>query len=140
MKQSASIKRRIEIIKKMDDPVKALHELADLTFEIGEDACHEREEIRALTVQTRLALMGNGDPANSVVGRLSSLEDKFVPLAKDICEIKLLLTGGLTSKEPSLKQRMDGFEEYVKESKKMQWYILSAILGYIVYQVLMSFI
>jgi len=140
MKQSASIKRRIEIIKKMDDPVKALHELADLTFEIGEDACHEREEIRALTVQTRLALMGNGDPANSVVGRLSSLEDKFVPLAKDICEIKLLLTGGLTSKEPSLKQRMDSFEEYVKESKKMQWYILSAILGYIVYQVLMSFI
>jgi hypothetical protein len=140
MKQSASIKRRIEIIKKMDDPVKALHELADLTFEIGEDACHEREEIRALTMQNRLALMGNGNPANSVLGRLIALEDKVSPLAKDICEIKTLFTGSLTSNQPSLRQRMDNFEEYVKESKKMQWYILSAILGYIVYQVLTSFI
>jgi len=32
MKQSASIKRRIEIIKKMTDPLEALHELADLTY------------------------------------------------------------------------------------------------------------
>jgi hypothetical protein len=122
----------------MDDPVKALHELADLTFEIGEDACHEREEIRQLTVQARLALMGNGDPANSVLGRLVVLEEKVTPLARDICDIKGLLTGGLTSSQPSMRQRMDTFEEYVKESKKMQWYILSAIIGYIVYQVLVA--
>jgi hypothetical protein len=128
------------MIKKMTEPLEALRELADLTFEIGEDACREREEIRELTIQNRLALMGNGNPANSVLGRLIALEDKVSPLAKDICEIKTLFTGSLTSSQPSLRQRMDNFEEYVKESKKMQWYILSAIIGYIVYQVLTTFL
>ena len=140
MKQSASIKRRIEIIKKMTDPLAALRELADLTYEIGEDACHEREEIRELTAQNRQALMGNGNPGNSILGRLTELEKQVTPLAKDICEIKALLTGGLTSKEPSFKQRMDNFEQHVERSEKLLWAILSSIALYIVYQVLTTFL
>jgi hypothetical protein len=140
MKQSASIKRRIEIIKKMTDPLAALRELADLTYEIGEDACHEREEIRELTAQNRLALMGNGNPANSVIGRLITLEDKVSPLAKDICEIKNLFIGSLKSSEPSLKQRIDSFEKHVESSEKLLWAILSSIALYIVYQVLTTFL
>jgi hypothetical protein len=134
MKSKVRVQRKIEAIKNMTDPLKALEELADLTYEIGEEACREREEIRALTEQNRLALIGNGDPQNSVIGRLACVEI----LMNDIDEIKNLLTGGLKQKEPSLRARMDSFENYVKESKKMQWYILTAIIGYVIAQVLLA--
>ena len=140
MKSKLRVQRKIEAIKKMTDPLKALSELADLTYEIGEEACEEREEIRSLTMQTRMALMGNGDPANSVIGRLITLEDKVSPLAKDICEIKNMFIGSLTSSQPSLKQRMDDFEKHVQRSEKMLWAILTSIAGYIVYQVLTAFL
>lgn len=140
MKSKVRVQRKIEVIKKMTDPLEALSELADLLFEIGEEACQEREEIMALTQQNRLALMGNGNPGNSILGRLTELEKQVTPLAKDICEIKNLLTGGLTSKEPSFKQRMDDFDQHVERSEKLLWAILTSITGYIVYQVLMTFL
>ena len=52
MKSKVRIQRKIETIKNIDDPLKSLHELADLTYEIGEEACAEREEIRKLTEKT----------------------------------------------------------------------------------------
>ena len=64
MKSKVHVQRRIADIKKITDPLQALSELADLTYEIGEEACVEREEIRMLTEKNRLTLMGNGDPAN----------------------------------------------------------------------------
>ena len=140
MKSKLRVQRKIEAIKKMTDPLKALSELADLTYEIGEEACEEREEIRELTLQNRLALMGNGNPANSVLGRLMALEKQVTPLAKDICEIKNMFIGSLTSSQPSLKQRMDSFEQHIHRSEKLLWAILTSIAGYIVYQVLAAFL
>ena len=138
MKSKVRIQRKIETIKNIDDPLKALHELADLTYEIGEEACAEREEIRKLTEKNRIALLGNGTPEASVLGRLLSVEEKVVCYAVDIKEIKTLLVGGVSQRDLSLKQRMDKFEDYVQRSEKLQWFTVTAIIGYIIAQVLMS--
>ena len=138
MKSRTRIQRRIEVIKEMTDPLLALHELADLTFEIGEEACAERGEIRELTVKNRLAIIGNGDPTHSLVGRLLSVEKKVDLFTCDIKEIKELLIGGVSQRELSLKQRMDKFEDYVQRSEKLQWFTVTAIIGYIIAQVLMN--
>jgi hypothetical protein len=138
MKSKSRVQRRIELIKEMTDPIKALHELADLTFEIGEEACEERKEIRMLTEKNRLALIGNGNPETSLVGRLLSVENKVDLFACDIREIKELLIGGVSQRELSLKARMDKFEDYVARSEKLQWFTLTAIVSYVIYQVLTS--
>ena len=134
MKSKVRIQRKIEAIKKLTDPLEALHELADLTFEIGEEACQERAEIRALTEKNRLALIGNGDPALSIIGRLVCVEE----LAKDIVDIKAMLIGGLGQSQPSLRQRMDRFEEYAARSERLQWFMITAIVGYVIAQIIMA--
>ena len=136
MKSKTRVQRKIEVIKQMTDPVKALHELADLTYEIGEEACEERGEIRELTLKNRLAIIGNGDPAHSLVGRLLSVEQKVDLFACDIKEIKVLLVGDVSQKGLSLKGRMERFEDYVIRAERLQWLTISAIIGYIIYQVL----
>lgn len=138
MKSKVRVQRRIADIKKMTEPLQALSELADLTYEIGEEACVEREEIRMLTEKNRLALMGNGDPANSLLGRLTSVENKVDCFTRDIKEIKDLLVGGVSQRELSLKARMDKFEDYAQRTEKLQWFIVTAIIGYVVAQVLMA--
>ena len=138
MKNKEKIKRRIESIKHMEDPVLALNELADLTFEIGEDACLERAEIRELTLKNRKALIGNGDPLGSVVGRLASVENKVDCFANDIREMKGLLVGDVNQRSLSLKSRMEMFDASAKRTEKLQWFIVTAIIGYVVAQVLMA--
>ncbi len=138
MKSKDNVQRRINAIKKITDPIKALHELADLTFDIGEEACKEREEIMRLTEKNRVALTGNGNPINSLIGRLSSVEDKVDCFSSDIKDIKDLLVGGVSQRELSLKARMDKFEDYAQRTEKLQWFIITAIIGYVVAQVLMS--
>ena len=134
MRSKARVEKRIAYIKSLDDPMKALHELADLTVEIGEEACEERNQIMELTKKNCLMLIGNGNPNESVVGRLLNIEQHF----DDIKEIKELLIGGVSQKGLSLKGRMDKFEDYVARSEKLQWFTLTAIVGYVIYQVLTS--
>ena len=137
MKDKDRVNQVIDDIKSTEDPREAIKKLADLTREIGLEACRERETIRSLTEKNRLALIGDGNPEHSVLGRLVSVEKKVDIFTKDICDIKDLLVGGLThSNNPSLKSRIEKFEDYAKRSEKIQWLILSAIIGYVVYQIL----
>lgn len=138
MKSKERVTRKIEAIKNMGDPMSALKELADLTFEMGEEACVERKEIGELTEKNRLALIGNGNPTASLVGRMSSVENKVDLFACDIKEIKDLLVGGVNQRDISLKARMDKFDDYVKRAEKLQWFTITAIVGYVITQILMA--
>ena len=138
MKSKARVEKRITYIKSLTDPIKALHELADLTLEIGEEACEELGQIRELTEKNRIALIGNGAPNNSVIGRLLSVEQKMDLYACDIKEIKDLLIGGISQKGLSLKMRVEKFEDYMIRSERLQWFTITAIIGYVIAQILMA--
>lgn len=133
MKTKARIQRRITLIKAMEDPLKAIHELADLTFEIGEEACSERDEIRTLTEDNRKALMGNGNQEHSIIYRLGETVKSQAEMMKTLTSIQKSLVGDIENPDSdSLIYRLRSVERVIANINKLTWLIVSVFLTQIV--------
>ena len=136
MKNADSIKRRLEEIKNMEDQKAALSALADIQYDIGISACEERTQLRKQVEELRAVLVGNGDPANSVLARLGGVEFEMSEIGKGIKEIKELLQGGLKSGDSGLIDRVRQNEKCSKNINRVLWLILTIVVGVLVETVL----
>ena len=145
MRNKASILRQLKEIKQEPDAQKALSQLADITYEIGTGQCKDIKEVRQEVEGLRKIISGNGSPSQSLVRRIESIEEnmpncitRMSNMDSEIKDIKAKLFGGLGEKDPSLLHRITNVEEYTKYSKKIALYILFAIIGFIITQLLTS--
>lgn len=130
MQTKERVQRRIAAIKQIDDPLEALRELADLTFEIGEEACHEREQIRELTETNRLCLMGNGDPEHSIVHKLGETVKCQAKMMEEMTSIRKALVGDLEDPDaPSLIGRLKDVERVIDNMRNVTWKLVSVFVG-----------
>jgi hypothetical protein len=147
MKEKDVFRRQLDDIKTESDLSKAIAKLADITYDMGLASCRETTLLATELYKLKEIICGNGDPVNSIIGRLVSVEKKVDSFTEDMKEIKTsftkelttikeLLVGGVNQRELSMRERVLKFEDYIKRSERLQWFILSAIVGYIVYQVL----
>jgi len=127
---------KIQQVKDEENVRKAITNLADIVFDIGITQCEEIEKVRAMTEGLRVKLFGNGDPSASIITRLHSVECKVDKFQEDITDIKNMLIGGVDKDTPSVKERLANTEEHVKRSERLQWFLVTTILAYIITQVL----
>lgn len=129
MKSKERIQRRIAVIKAMDDPLEAIRELADLTYEIGEEACVEREQIRELTSQNRKALMGNGSQENSIIYRLGETVKCQTEMMATLASIQKSLIGDIDHPDTeSIVSRLRDVERVIGNINKVAWMVASVFL------------
>lgn len=141
MRNKALIQKRMDFIKSEQDLKKAIEELADITFEIGDDACSERTKIKADVEKIRRTLLGNGDPVNSVIAKLEKVNECNDSLLRDVAFMKALLIGDISQggDVKGFKERIKDVEEKVdsvdKEVAKinsnlsrLNWILISAVI------------
>ena len=129
MKSKERFKRQIAAIKKMVEPLEAIKELSDVVFDIGEEACQEREQIRSLTETNRKVLMGNGNQENSILYRLGQTVTSQDVMMKKLDSIEKKLVGDIDNPdESSIITRLCDVERVIKTINKLTWLIVSLFL------------
>jgi hypothetical protein len=136
MKNAETIRKRLDEIKEMDDWHKALSSLADIQYEIGMDACSERHELQKEIENLRRVIIGNGDPSNSLVARLSDVEKCMGEIGNDIKEIKTALVGDMDNDSPGIKGRVRDCEKFADMGKKIIWAVVLTTLAQVVATIL----
>jgi len=135
MRNSEVIKKRLENVKLMKSYTEALCALADIQYDIGLDACNERNELREQIGVLKARLFGNGDPDKSIVARLKYLEDSIEKFTKetqmDLKIIKAGLIGNLDGKK-GLLDRMETAEKLNANLIKVMWIAVSVIVAQVV--------
>lgn len=135
MKNADSIKRRLEEVKKMADRQAALSALADIQYDIGISACEERAQLRKQVEELRAFLIGNGDPSNSVLARLSGVETQMCKIGNNIDDIKSLLQGDMKGSS-GLLDRVRQNENSHKSINRVMWIIITVVIGELIATVL----
>jgi len=135
MKDSASIRKRLDEIKMMSDMPKALSALADLQFEIGMSACAERKILQNEIEGLRRVITGNGKPELSLVTRVRDVETCVTAIKSDLTEIKLALLGDMRGNRGVLGRVKDN-EKHVENMVKVMWIVVGAVVVQIVAAVL----
>ena len=134
MKNAAAIRAKLDLIKDIEDPKFALAALGNLQYEIGVDACAEREVLRGEIKLLRKHILGNGDHEHSVLSRLKGVEtcvEAFTKVAgKDIKDIKDALLGNFEGKV-GLMDRVEKVEQIGANLVKGLWLVVAVILGQI---------
>jgi len=138
MKDRAIFKRELEEIKKEENLPRAICKLADVTYDIGLANCERAANLADEVSILKKILLGDGEPDASILNRLKSVENKVDTFTIEIKSIKGLLIGDFNQKELSLKDRIVKFEDYAQRSEKLQWFILTAIIGYVIAQILLA--
>jgi len=130
MRDKERVQRKIEAIKHMDDPLEAVAELADITFDGFEDACIERAEIRKLSHENRVILKGNGTHENSVVYRLGETIRVQTEMKDSLCKIEKGLLGDIDDPTSiSLIEQVRSNVKFIASFNKVTWVIISTFLG-----------
>lgn len=138
MKNAEAIRRRIDEVKKIsgDDPTKALSMLAEISYDIGIEACDERHELKREVDRLRKFIIGNGDPANSIMARLKRVEESINQLScsmgEDIKEIKLALLGDLSIHKEGLIDKVSDNTRINKNLNRVVWAIVMIVIGELV--------
>lgn len=132
MKNNAAIKRQLEEIKKMDDWHAALTALADIQYDIGMDACSERKDLRDEIEVLRKVIIGNGDPTNSIVTRITDVEKCMGTIGEDIKEIKDALLGDLKTGKKGLMDRVSDNEKVNANMVKVVWIIVGVAITQVI--------
>jgi len=134
MRNAEAIRRRLDEIKKMSSYTEALIALSDVTFDIGMEACSERAQLRRDVEAMRKVIEGNGDPSNSIVHRLASVESAVEDVAENVQKILDKLVGTLEKGGTiaSCNERFERLEDLHKDIKKVVWYVALAWLGIII--------
>ena len=85
------------------------------------------------------ALIGNGDPTNSIVARLKRIEDNYSEMNESVNAMKKLLIGDLDSRKNSVADALDNMNERIERLErsmlninKVVWIVATALIGEIV--------
>lgn len=144
MKNAQSIRKRLDAIQAETDVHKAINKLAEVTFDIGIDACSERVEMCKQIDSIRIAVLGDGDPTKSIISKMERFEACTKEIQLDLNTLKTFLIGDLTKGGEShgLKDRLQKVEnnlvaveaEVEKISShlaKLNWIIIAAVIAQI---------
>ena len=134
MRNAEAIRRRLDEIKKMSSYTEALIALSDVMFDIGMEACSERQALRSDVEALRKTLEGNGDPSHSVIHRLASVESAVEDVAENVQKILDKLVGTLEKGGTIARcnERFEKLEDLHKDIKKVVWFVVFAWLGIII--------
>jgi hypothetical protein len=128
MRNAEQIRKRLDEVKSMKSYTEALSTLADIQYDIGMDACHERHILQTEVTKLRALIVGNGDPENSVVSRLRNMEDCVETFGDKIDKISDALLGTMDG-EKGLFYRIGDIEDMKDEINKGKWIIIAVVLG-----------
>ena len=145
MRNAEQIRKRLDEVKKMKSYTEALNALADIQYEIGMDACHERKELRAEVERLRIIILGNGKPEGSLLNRVSDIEgcvSEFTGVSGgDIKEIKEALLGTFDKKglveqirtdKVDLLNKIKPLQELKDDIKNGKWVIYGIIIAEVI--------
>jgi len=90
-----------EKIKTEENLVTAIHMMADLGYGMVVSRKRKDEELQEQILVLRKVLLGNGDPANSLVSKVGNLTTSIASICSEIGEIKILLVGDFKSGRPN---------------------------------------
>lgn len=138
MKNAEAIRRRIDEVKEMtdDDQAKALSMLAEISYDIGIDACDERAALKREVDKLRQFIIGNGDPANSIMSRLRGVEESInelmCDLGKDVKDIKEALLGDMKGDKKGIKDRVADNTRITQNLNRIVWAVVLIVVGELV--------
>ena len=139
MRNAESIRKRLDDAKALKSYTEALSAFADIQYDIGIDACKERNELRQQIKELRERLFGNGDPDKSIVARLKIVENSVslftIETKLDIEMIKPALIGDVDGKK-GLLDRMETAEKLNANLIKVMWTAIGVIVAEVVAKLL----
>ena len=128
-----------EKIKSEQDTSRAIGQIVDL---VDESFGYREQEIEAIyksVSEINKALIGNGDPTNSIVARLKRIEDNYSEMNESVNAMKKLLIGDLDSRKNSVADALDNMNERIERLErgmlninKVVWIVATALIGEIV--------
>jgi len=130
MTNNELIRQRLEKIKQMDDTREALSALADIQYELDVSAYAERHELQKELDTLRRAMIGNGNPENSLIARMTRVESFMKNLNGDVRMIKDALLGTLVDgkKVPGFIDRLNNAEKINKTFMRIAWLLVTVVL------------
>ena len=128
MKNAEAIRKRLDDVKNMKSYTEALAVLADIQYEIGMEACREREALRTEIKELRKIILGNGDPQHSLLNRMKVFEEQFVKTAENVEKIKVAIIGGLEG-EKGLCEKVNELAKTQALHSKVWWAIAAVVIG-----------
>jgi len=131
MKNAEEIRKRLDEVKKMKSYTEAINMLADIQYQIGLDACHERHVLQDELTKLHILILGNGDPEKSVINRLGKVEECMDKVCGKLDDISEALLGTMHG-EKGLLYRINDVEEMKSDFKKAKWIAISIAIGQIV--------
>jgi len=132
MRNAETIRKRLDAVKKQKDPQVQITELADIQYEIGISACEDRGKLQLELDNLRKVIIGNGDPENSLLSRMSKVEGNLGGVKGDTEEIKEALLGNIKKHEAGLLDRVDDLEKVGRKIDAIFWFLVFEILAVIV--------
>ena len=131
MKNAEEIRKRLDEVKKMKSYTEAINMLADIQYQIGLDACHERHALQDELTKLHVLILGNGDPENSIINRLVKMEECMDEVCVKLDDISEALLGTMHG-EKGLLYKINDIEDMSKGFKKAMWIAVSVIIGQII--------
>lgn len=130
MRNKEQHQRQISKIKNCKDPISAVSELADVVFEIGKDNCEFIQEVANEVMKIKKALFGNGDIEQSLLHRVSEIEDTVAQVHIQVKEINdnLVGTPSKIGKLADCERRFRSLEDVKDNINKFTWIVVSAFV------------
>ena len=127
-----------EKLKSEEDVTKALHTMADLGYGMVISRKRRDEELQQEIKSLQKVILGNGDPAGSLVARVAVLNEKISETCADVTEIKYLLIGDVKrgADNESLLDRIQHAQKTSQTATKIVWIVLATVIGEIVVKLL----
>jgi len=137
MKNAEAIRKKLDEVKKMKSYTGAVSALTDVTFEIGIDACHERnehrreiEKLREDVIMLRCIILGDGKPEDSVLARLARVETCTNEIQSTLETIEENLKGGYDTE--GLIEQLRTLKKMGDNIRKLTWIIVSIFIGEVI--------
>ena len=137
MKNAEAIRKKLDEVKKMKSYTDALTTLADIQYEIGIDACHERneqsreiEKLREDIIMLRRIILGDGKPEDSVLSRIARVETCTNEIQDTLKTIEENLKGGYDTE--GLIEQLRTLKKMGDNIKKLTWIIVSIFIGEVI--------
>lgn len=134
MKNAELMKQRLEKVKKENSYTKALSALADIQYEIGLDACQERNNLRRDVNSLREVILGNGSPEKAMLTRLAKVETFVTDIDGKIDKMDNALYGD--EKDPGMLENIRKLKESNDKRERLTWLVISIVVGEIVLSLL----
>jgi archaellum component FlaC len=124
----------------------AVATIADLSDESFAELEERNLRMEADLASIKKILIGNGDPTNSLVARLTRIEEDSNKFSSTLQEIRTYLVGDLTTKKDSICDKIDSIEDRLVKVEssmssinKVVWIAITAVIGEIVLTILRLF-